>query len=263
MPSLTTLSASQNYIAYIPQEITASQTLRVIRLNRNKISTIPGRIGDMTKLRELSIDYNMVSDLPMGFYHLTRLKTLRVEGNNITMPSEDIISRGAPAVVDWCRKRYLENEEYRMRHIIQQTQLLFIDIVERELFDQALYEPEVEIEGDIWIGCQLEYLFDDLLPQINKIWYKESLGDTVSDDSNSDSEKRAKNNDQSKRKKKINNFPFSRKEVIWAFTSYSDAYGPVIKRQKTMFKYCKCMDAAGRRGNMAICILYFDAIDTI
>ena len=92
---------------------------------------ILGRIGDLKKLQEISVDYNLIKGFPITFYNLTKLKILRVEGNLIANPGEDIVRRGAVAVVEWCRKRFHEDEKFRMRQIISATQQLLEEIVAR------------------------------------------------------------------------------------------------------------------------------------
>jgi hypothetical protein len=203
MPSLTSLNASNNQISYIPSEIVSSKTLKVIRLNRNKISQLPGRLGEMRKLVELSIDYNMIGSLPISFYNLTRLKILRVEGNLISVPGEDIIALGGPAVVDWCRKRFLKDETFRMRQIISATQILLENIVARGLYDRAQFEPSTIIGKDPWYAMDLEYLFDELVPNIAKIWRDEAISGKL-------------------KRGGMYEFPFTKKDLLWAFTTFCD-----------------------------------------
>lgn len=203
MPSLTTLNASNNQIAYIPNEIVSNKSLKYIRLNRNKISQLPGRIGELRKLVELSVDYNMIGNLPVSFYNLTRLKILRVEGNLITSPPEDIIALGGPAVVDWCRKRFLKDETFRMRQIISATQILLENIVSRDLYDRARFEPNTIINRDPWYSMDIEHLFDDLIPTIAKIWHKEATTGNI-------------------KRNGMYEYPFTKKDLLWAFTTFCD-----------------------------------------
>jgi len=59
----------------------------------------------------------------------------------------------------------------------------------------------------------------------------------------------------------ITAFPFTEMEVLWAFSNFNDAYGPVMRRQEANFRRCACVDNSGRRkpwqGNVSIQNYYY------
>ncbi len=234
MPSLTALSASTNAIQYIPKEITTSKTLKAIRINNNMLTSLPYRIGDLKKLKELSVCYNDIHELPITFYMLGKLTMLRLEGNRISLPQEDIINRGAKAVVQWCRERFLHDEQARMRVIVNETQLLMEEIVKLgpEFYDESLFRPPFDIENDTWFGLQFDYLLDELIPEIKRRWREAAHN---------------RKNHSKKKRSDHKEFPYSKQEVMWAWTQYSDAQGPVMRKQECWFPICSCVDDNGRR----------------
>lgn len=92
-----------------------------------------------------------------------------------------------------------------------------------------MFEPDIVLtEGskDLWYGLQLQYFFKSLLPKLNQIWEEEmELKEHLKDSTDA---------------VVINKFEFTEHEVMWAFSNYSDAVGPVMKKQKTMFRRCSC-----------------------
>eukprot|EP01038_Epipyxis_sp_PR26KG_P009415 gene9415-12681_t len=229
MPSLKILSASGNKLNYIPSEICFSKSLTKIRLNCNKISYIPERIHELSPtLTELSLDYNEIDKLPMLFYRLSNLSLIRLEGNaKLIDPPTDIIAQGAVGVINYCTERFHDNEIAFMRQIIIKTQNVLLQIMERNLADPTLFEGNTKSkvgDKDTWYALQLPHLFSDWLPQLKSIWQSEIR----------------RNVEQST--VYINNFQFTEAEVIWAFSQFSDAYGPVLKIKDAMFRRCACMD---------------------
>ena len=231
MPSLTSLSATNNKINYIPQEVTDCKTLKILRLSLNKITNVPDKLGSMKRLRELTIDYNNLFKLPMSFYQLVKIKTLRIEGNeNLSDPPPDIIGQGAQAVVLYFKKRYEEDITWRQRVIISSVQAVLAQAHERNMTDPAQFEPNTRVENseDGWFALQLSYFWSELLPELKRIWRDEGM--------------------QNKHNPNwINSFPFDEREVLWAFSNFSDAYGVMLKRQKVRFRRCACVDGTGRR----------------
>ncbi len=230
MPSLVTLSASTNQLTYIPNEICQSKTIKVIRCNNNQIDSLPHNIGDIKKLKELSVCHNIIRQLPVSFYKLGKLVLLRMEGNPISLPTEDIMSRGAPAVVQWCREEYLHNEQNQMRAIVNATQLVLEEIVRLKIYDEALFRPPFKIEFDYFYGLQFDYLLDELIPKVKEIWHKENI--------------KRKHTDK---KGSFKTFPYTKKEVVWAWMNYGDAAGVVMRKEEAWFTRCKCVDSQGKR----------------
>ena len=231
MPSLTSLSATNNKISYIPEEITNCRSLKILRLSLNKISTIPDKLGTLHKLKELTLDYNNLYKFPMSFYQLTRLKTFRIEGNeNLSDPPPEVIGQGAQAIVLYFKKRYEEDISWRQRVIISSVQAVLAQAQERKITDPSQFEPDTRVEDseDGWYAIQLSYFWAELVPEMKRIWRDEGL-------------KNMRNPNW------INSFPFTEREVLWAFSNFSDAYGVMLRRQKARFRRCACVDQAGRR----------------
>lgn len=245
MPSLTSLSVAHNNISYIPLELTNSKTLRTIRMSRNKLTHLPETLGDMRKLKELCIGYNNIRKLPFNFYKLTNLNILRLEGNDLLAdPTPDIVAKGAIEVVKYFRQKFEENEVNRMKAIILSTLDVFRQIEERGIADPSFFEANTKVDeggglsmstsvsvtvNDPWFAMQSSYFWSELLPAIKKIWHLEGLEGEGAEGTSVDS------------------FPYDERDVNWAFTNYSDAYGSVIRREKAMFRRCACVDNSGRR----------------
>ena len=125
----------------------------------------------------------------------------------------------------YLKEVFLSDTQMQMRKIIRTTQRVLHDITENNLYDTSLFEPGVHLDNnrvDDWFGFQLTYFWLDLIPKINRIWKRDSM---ITEDGNA-----------------MIQFPFSQREVMWAFSNYSDAYGPVLKRQRIMFRRCACVE---------------------
>lgn len=248
MPNLTSLSACWNEISYIPSDMCSSKTLKILRLSRNFITRIPEKIGDLSRLEDLTLDFNQLVKLPLTFWKLKHLKNLRLEGNDgLLDPPVEIFTLGAQAVVKHCEKLYFHDSQGRMRHVIYATQNILQQITDRNIANQAYFEPDIILSPqgehitndnatkerdqlsvrDLWYGLQIRHLFDDLIPKLQYIW-QHHLASGVHFTSDV-----------------LTEFTFTEKEVVWAFANYSDAVGPVLKRQEVMFKRCACVDSNG------------------
>lgn len=232
MKALVSLSVSWNRISYIPEELCLSQSLKYIRLNLNCISHIPEKIGLLTQLHELCLDSNRLTGLPISFYMLSSLRVLRIEENpHMMSPSTEILAYGAEGVVKWCQERFAENERFRMRYIVQMTIDLLQQIQERGIANPAYFESNVLLEKDAWYALQLDYLWDKIIPELEQTWHRELMQGKGSNGSD----------------REVFSFSFTKADVYWAFTNYTDAYGPLMIKQKADFKRCECVDSTGRR----------------
>lgn len=239
MPSLTSLSASWNELTQLPSELCHSRTLAIIRLAMNKITTLPERLGQLSEtLTELTVEYNQLRVLPLSFYKLRRLNVFRCEGNDgILDPPPEILIQGARAVVQYCVNQYFYDKDARMRHIVLCMQNILHQVLEKNLFDAAFFEADAHLpygdddasqDPDGWYVLQMPYFWETLLPKLRSIWLvMEQQG--VFDVSNY-------SNDN------VTEFDFTEKEVMWALTHYSDAMGPVLRRQPARFRRCACVD---------------------
>ncbi len=225
MPNLHYLSACWNQLSFIPQELYSSKTITHLRLGMNNISKLSEKLGELQQLHELILDYNKVIKLPLSTWKLKNLKVLRMEGNEELLdPPTEIVIRGAKSVIDYFTEVFHSDKQARMRHIILKTQNVLQQIADRKLYDDSLFEPDVKVEEtseDYWFGFQLFYFLQELLPKLNQVWqYLQSKGIIIPDI--------------------VTEFDFSEKEILWAFTNFRDAYGPVMLHQKAMFRRCSC-----------------------
>lgn len=239
MPSLTSLSASWNELTQLPSEICHSKTLSIIRIAMNKLHVLPERLGQLEgTLTELTVEYNQLRSLPLSFYKLRRLKVFRCEGNdNILDPPPEILIQGARAVVQYCVNQYYYDKDARMRHIVLCVQDVLTQVSEKNLYDPALFEHDAHLpfgdnsadQGpDAYFVLQMSYFWENLLPKMRSQWLM--MGQQgVYEVSNYANDS-------------VNEFEFTEKEVMWALTHYSDAMGPVLRRQSARFRRCACID---------------------
>lgn len=213
MPSLTLLSATSNELQYLPLDLCTHTSLSVLRLSRNKLSALPERVGELVQLVELAIDHNMLTSLPISLHRLTQLRILRIDGNAILDPPSEVLARGAKAVVQHFRAHFLDDKEARMRHIILATQSALRDIHDFGFHDPAFFEMDVVLSGEKYFGLQPRHLFDDLLPKLRRM---------------------------AQQREQIASLPFTEEEVMWAWSHYTDANGPVLRRDKVCFRRCRC-----------------------
>ena len=166
-------------------------------MSLNKITVIPDKIGNLRRLRELSIDYNNLFKLPLTFYKLSKLKILRLEGNeSLGDPPADVLSQGAAACVAYLKKRYTDDVTWRQRVIITSVQNCLQQGWERGITDSSMFEPDTVINDgpDHWYAFQLSYFWEELVPELRKIWGVEG-----------------RKNKQQKNSIWINNFPLQKK----------------------------------------------------
>lgn len=247
MPSLTSLSAAHNRISYLPQELAECESLRVLRLSSNDIKFLPDHIGNLKKLRELCLDHNHIRMLPIGFHLLTNLRILRLDGNpEMEEPSDDVLCKGAQAVVQYCLMKFKEDETAEMKRIIISMINILRQVHERDLADPAFFQPNVVLgeneTADMWFAVQYRYLWDVLIPHLRKIWHQEGGRSGMVSPNGTMLPPTA-----SKDKTWIHSFPYSEAEVNWAFKNFTDSYGLLIRRQKAMFTRCACVDSNGDR----------------
>lgn len=246
--SLKSFSANNNILSYITSLVCKSKSIEELRLCRNRITILPERIGELVSLRELALDFNSLSYLPMSFYMLTNLTTLRVEGNPaLASPTDEVITMGARAVVQWCKKRFLSDENSRMRKIIHAMQKTLEHIGARRLEDPAFYDDSYIWKEEPCFAVDLDYFFETAVPLMNSVWNKELIS------ADKKLQKRLLENTDEKMTLQRDNtlvvqsFPYLRREVMWAITNYFDAIGPVYMQTDACFRRCICVDESGNR----------------
>jgi hypothetical protein len=179
--------------------------------------------------------------MPVSFWKLGKLRVLRVEGNDALLdPPADVLGRGAEEVVKYLRAIHMNDNDARMREIVQAVQNVLRQIHEREIADSSLFEAEVqrneqdEKDLDRWYALQLPYLWKDLLPQMKLLWEAER-------------EARDKKKKKAVHIEDLSAFDFTEHEAMQALTTYYDAVGPVLRYGKAKFRRCACVDQNGQR----------------
>ena len=230
MRAITSFSANSNEINYIPIEAAKCKSLEVLRLCANKISYLPENIGDLQNLKELWLDHNFISFLPTKFCMLNKLTVLHLEENRtLCSPDHSIIHQGAQCVVSWCKARYLEDEHWRRKRIIVAFQDCLRQAAEMDLCDPGKFYSPLTIKDDDYYCLDLPYFWKFILPELTKIWKRQiEEFEVVPPDVTL-------------------SFPYTKKEVMWAFKSFTDAYGYVLQVGTANFKRCLCRDENGRR----------------
>ncbi len=142
------------------------------------------------------------------------------------------MSQGAAACIAYLKRKYTDDVTWRQRVIITSVQNCLSQGWERGITDSSMFEPDTVLNNgpDHWFAVQLSYFWQELVPELRKIWGVEG-----------------RKNKQMKNSIWINNFPFNEKEVVWAFSNFSDAYGMMMSRQRACFRRCACTDDKGRR----------------
>ena len=89
-----------------------------------------------------------------------------------------------------------------------------------------MFEADIELtpgDKDRWYGTpHISYIFNNMLPKLTQHWEAEQL-------------EREQTTTTTTTTSSLTSFEFSEREVMWAFSNYSDAVGPVLRRQKTMY----------------------------
>lgn len=97
-----------------------------------------------------------------------------------------------------------------------------------------MFEPDIELtpgDKDRWYGTpHTSYIFNNMLPKLTQLWEGEQL----------EREQTTTATSTATTTSSLTSFEFSEREVMWAFSNYSDAVGPVLRRQKTMYVLKNC-----------------------
>lgn len=152
-----------------------------------------------------------------------------------------------------------------MRRIIFTVQDTLRQLHDRGLADLTKFDDEFYWKEDICYVFNMDWFFAYVVPTMNRTWAREAsktrhkerrktpkssssrkalalMGGNETTSSASPVKQRDFVDDTI-----INDFPFTRPEVMWAFTHYFDANGPVYTQGKVFYKRCGCVDANGRR----------------
>jgi CCR4-NOT transcription complex subunit 6 len=103
---LTELYLQFNNLSVLPVDMFSSLTnLRVLDLSYNAIVYLPSEISHLLHLHTLLLINNSIRELPVEMGKLFRMDKLAIEGNPLQDPPQDIIDKGAQAVVAYLRDR--------------------------------------------------------------------------------------------------------------------------------------------------------------
>jgi hypothetical protein len=230
MRAIVSFSANTNQINYIPIEAAKCRSLEILRLCQNKISYLPENIGSLKNLKELWLDHNFISFLPTKFGGLHKLRVLHLEENRtLTAPDVEIIHQGAQAVVSWCKARFLEDEHWRRKRIIVAFQDCLRQAAEMDICDPGKFYSPLRINDDDYYCLDLPYFWRFILPELSKAWKRQiEEYEIIPLDV-------------------VLSFPYTKQEVMWAFKSFTDAYGYVLQTGTANFRRCLCRDERGNR----------------
>lgn len=103
---LTELYLQFNNLSVLPVEMFSALTnLRVLDLSYNAIVYLPAEISHLLHLSTLLLINNSVRELPVEMGKLFRMEKMAVEGNPLQDPPQDIVDKGAQAIVSYLRDR--------------------------------------------------------------------------------------------------------------------------------------------------------------
>ncbi|KAM7249989.1 hypothetical protein ACFE04_021872 [Oxalis oulophora] len=132
LPNLQKLSIQLNKIRLLPSSICEMKSLKYIDVHFNELlglplaigrltnletlnasnnfgdfTTLPETICDLTNLKELDLSNNQIKYLPDGFGWLENLSKLNLEENPIVVPPVEIVKKGAEAVKEFMKARWI------------------------------------------------------------------------------------------------------------------------------------------------------------
>jgi calcium-independent phospholipase A2-gamma len=88
-PNLVYLSAANNEIDKVPEEISKLKELRTLNLDNNKISVLPDSLFALVLLNKLHLNDNKIEQLSMKVQNLVNLMEFNIAGNNLQdLPTE-------------------------------------------------------------------------------------------------------------------------------------------------------------------------------
>eukprot|EP01122_Echinamoeba_exundans_P013077 TRINITY_DN5647_c0_g1_i1.p1 TRINITY_DN5647_c0_g1~~TRINITY_DN5647_c0_g1_i1.p1 ORF type:complete len:488 (-),score=73.58 TRINITY_DN5647_c0_g1_i1:894-2357(-) len=103
---LTELYLQFNNLSVLPVDMFSALTsLRVLDLSYNAIVYLPSEISHLLHLHTLLLINNSIRELPVEMGKLFRMDKLAIEGNPLQDPPQDIIDKGAQAIVAYLRDR--------------------------------------------------------------------------------------------------------------------------------------------------------------
>lgn len=129
LTSLKELDVSFNELESVPESLCFATTIVKINISNNfaDLRSLPRSIGNLENLEELNMSNNQIRVLPESFRMLSKLRVLKTEGNPIEVPPQDVLDKGAQAVVLYMDELY-RNKDVKVRPVKQKkswTQIFF------------------------------------------------------------------------------------------------------------------------------------------
>jgi Leucine-rich repeat (LRR) protein len=78
----TALLLGENYMKFVPRDVSLFVNVTVLHLNKNQLSNLPDHMAAMTKLVTLFADSNLIKQIPSWIGGLTNLKNLNLGKSN-------------------------------------------------------------------------------------------------------------------------------------------------------------------------------------
>lgn len=103
--------------------------------------------------------------------------------------------------------------------------------LDKNIVDPSEFEANATTDesADVWFALQMPYFWNVLLPKLQEYWKEQDLKRVI------------------EMKYKTSFYPYSERDVQWAFANYSDAFGPVLKVRSACFRICSCSDKGNRK----------------
>lgn len=225
MPNLQSLIVNTNPLESLPEDIANMKQLTFLSCCTTKLKALPDSICGMVKLKSLWLDWCDLTGLPLKFANLTSLRTLKMEGNShLVLPSIDVVLEGVDKVMKWCVDREMRAAYRRRQRIVEETLQLLHIIKDNGLYEESVFEPDVEIGGSEDSKCFaviMDCFYTEMIPKVveGKYWDgSETVFGTVED------------------------FIDNRAEVNAALKEHQDSMGKCSYwGYVTYFRQCKCV----------------------
>lgn len=109
---LERLVVVDNKISSLPKAFTALKNLTRLDLSWNPLGTIPDPVFDLRSLKNLQVRGCDLSEVPPAILRLPALEVLAVTDNSVSVPPQEITSRGLDAIRDYWRQREQTGIDY-------------------------------------------------------------------------------------------------------------------------------------------------------
>lgn len=91
LTTLQELYLDHNKIKYLPDSLTALQSLRLLSVQHNLISSLPASLGSMRSLNQLHAAHNVITSIPKEFSGLLLLEHLDLSDNKLSSWESELV----------------------------------------------------------------------------------------------------------------------------------------------------------------------------